>query len=143
MKKYFKLSFIYLILALVGGVFYREFTKGFAFVGKTTLSIVHVHFFVLGVVLFLLLALLTQHVNLESKKGFKWFMILYNIALPFMMIMFLTRGILQVLEVNLSSSLNSMISGIAGISHFMMGGSLILLFVLLCKSDSIGKIGNK
>ena len=45
MKKYFTLFFIYLILALIGGVFYREFTKAFEFTGKTTLSIVHVHFF--------------------------------------------------------------------------------------------------
>lgn len=39
MKKYFTLFFIYLILALIGGVFYREFTKAFEFTGKTTLSI--------------------------------------------------------------------------------------------------------
>lgn len=135
MKKYFTLSFIYLILALIGGVFYREFTKAFEFAGKTTLSIVHVHFFVLGVVLFLIIAILNHLINLEQNKGFKVFLILYNISLPFIAVMFLTRGIIQVLDLSLSPAINSMISGIAGVSHFMLGGSLIFLFVLLIKSQ--------
>ena len=142
MKKYFILSFIYLILALIGGVFYREFTKAFEFTGKMTLSIVHVHFFVLGVVLFLIIAILNHLINLEQNKGFKVFLILYNISLPFIAVMFLTRGIIQVLDLSLSPAINSMISGIAGVSHFMLGGSLIFLFVLLIKSqkDKLTKI---
>ena len=135
MKKYFTLFFIYLILALIGGVFYREFTKAFEFTGKTTLSIVHVHFFVLGVVLFLIIAILNHLINLEQNKGFKVFLILYNFSLPFIAVMFLTRGIIQVLDLSLSPAINSMISGIAGVSHFMLGESLIFLFVLLIKSQ--------
>lgn len=135
MKKYFTLSFIYLILALIGGVFYREFTKAFEFTGKTTLSIVHVHFFVLGVVLFLIIAILNHLINLLQNKGFKVFLILYNISLPFIAVMFLTRGIIQVLDLSLSPAINSLISGIAGVSHFMLGGSPIFLFVLLIKSQ--------
>lgn len=116
-------------------MFYREFTKAFEFTGKTTLSIVHVHFFVLGVVLFLIIAILNHLINLEQNKGFKVFLILYNIFLPFIAVMFLTRGIIQVLDLSLSPAINSMISGIAGVSHFMLGESLIFLFVLLIKSQ--------
>ena len=43
-------SFVYLILALISGVFYREFTKFNGFTEKTTLGVVHTHLFVLGVV---------------------------------------------------------------------------------------------
>lgn len=46
MKKYYLSSVIYAVLALLGGVFYREFTKGFSYVDKTTLSIVHVRYHV-------------------------------------------------------------------------------------------------
>lgn len=63
------------------------------------------------------------------------FLILYNISLTFIAVMFLTRGIIQVLDLSLSPAINSMISGIAGVSHFMLGGSLIFLFVLLIKSQ--------
>ena len=50
MKKYYLSSIVYALLALAGGVFYREFTKGFSFTGQTTLSVVHVHYFVLGTI---------------------------------------------------------------------------------------------
>lgn len=42
-EKYLKVSFLYAILAMVGGVFYREFTKFNGFYRKTTLSVVHTH----------------------------------------------------------------------------------------------------
>ena len=46
----------------------------------------------------------------------------------------MSRGILQVLDVSLIPAISSMISSIVGTSHFMLGGSLTILFVLLIKS---------
>ena len=43
MKRYMNLALVYSILAMAGGVFYREFTKFCGFAGKTTLSVVHTH----------------------------------------------------------------------------------------------------
>ena len=43
MKRFMNTALLYAILAMVGGVFYREFTKFFGFTAKTTLSVVHVH----------------------------------------------------------------------------------------------------
>lgn len=60
MKKLLKVSFIYVILALVGGVFYREFTKWNGFTGITSLADIHVHLMVLGVFMFMILALFAQ-----------------------------------------------------------------------------------
>lgn len=53
MKRFMNTALLYAILAMVGGVFYREFTKFFGFTAKTTLSVVHVHYFMLGTVFFL------------------------------------------------------------------------------------------
>lgn len=53
MKKYLNLSLIYAVAAMVGGVFYREFTKFNEFTGVTALGKVHTHLFLLGMVLFL------------------------------------------------------------------------------------------
>jgi len=58
MKKYLNISLIYALLAMTGGVFYREFTKLNDFTAKTTLSVIHTHYFLLGMVFFLLLLLL-------------------------------------------------------------------------------------
>ena len=43
MKRYLNEALLYAVLSLVGGVFYREFTKIHGFVKKTTLEVVHTH----------------------------------------------------------------------------------------------------
>lgn len=104
-RKYYLSSVIYAALALLGGVFYREFTKGFSYVDKTTLSVVHVHYLVLGTVFFLLLLLLQKSFAFEDKKT-NVALILYHVGLNVTCAMFLVRGILQVTGTHLSDGLN-------------------------------------
>ena len=53
MKKYYYISFTYLMLGLIAGVFYRELTRMSDFTGETVLKGVHTHILVLGFVFFL------------------------------------------------------------------------------------------
>ena len=133
MKKYVNVSFVYAIFALICGVFYREFTKLNGFTGKTTLGVMHVHLFVLGTILFLIIGLYSIMTNIETQKEFKRFFTLYNISLPFMVIMFMVIGIVQVLGMEVSTGMNAAISGIAGISHILMMVSIVFLFLALKK----------
>lgn len=142
MKKLINLSFIYAIAALVSGVFYREFTKILDFTGRTTLAFTHLHLFVLGTVVFLILALFSLHTDLLNQKLFKSFFILYNIGLPFMVIMFHVRGILQSLETELSKGADAAIAGVSGISHIIMATAIVLLFFCLKKANPILKISD-
>ena len=105
MKKLWNTAFIYFWLAMAGGVFYREFTKFNNYSGKTVLGFLHVHLLVLGTLLFLIIALFCRTLPLLESKGFRKFLILYNIALPFMAITMLMRGILEVKGTALSLSL--------------------------------------
>lgn len=130
MKKLINISFIYFILAMVCGVFYREFTKFFNFTDKTTLSFTHSHLLTLGTILFLILSLFSINTDLLSHKKFKVFLRLYNISLPFMIIMMIIRGVIQVLNVNISSGVNAAISGMAGIAHILILVSFIILFII-------------
>ncbi|MBS5793581.1 MAG: DUF2871 domain-containing protein [Lachnospirales bacterium] len=130
MKKLINISFIYFILAMVCGVFYREFTKFFNFTDKTTLSFTHSHLLTLGTILFLILSLFSINTDLLSHKKFKVFLRLYNISLPFMVIMMIIRGVIQVLNVNISSGVNAAISGMAGIAHILILVSFIILFII-------------
>ena len=57
MKKYLNISMIYAIAAMAGGVFYREFTKYNGYTGVTALGKVHTHLFMLGMLVFLVVAL--------------------------------------------------------------------------------------
>lgn len=137
MKKIWNTSMVYFLLAMAGGVFYREFSKFHGYTQKTTLAYVHVHFLVLGMFLFLLTALFaSQKPELFQNKLFQKFYVLHNIALPFMVIMMLVRGVLQVLETQLTSAANAMISGFAGISHILIAISMMLYLLALKKTFS-------
>lgn len=57
-KKYANLALVYAVVAMVFGVFFREFTKFQGFEGKTSLSVMHTHYFMLGMFFFLILCLL-------------------------------------------------------------------------------------
>lgn len=52
MKRLMNVSIVYGVLGLIGGVFYREFSK---LNGFTTLSVVHTHYLILGISMILVL----------------------------------------------------------------------------------------
>lgn len=133
MKKIMNTSLIYFVLAMAGGVFYREFTKWNGYTEPTTLGVLHVHLLVMGTVLFLLIALFAKVTDLEKNSLFKKFFVLYNVALPFMVVMMLIRGIVQVLAIDLGKMGNGMLSGFAGLSHIAMMVSLLMLLIALKK----------
>lgn len=137
MKKYVTLSFIYAMVAIAFGVFYREFTKLMGFTGVTVLAAGHAHLLVLGTVVFLLVALFAIHTDVEKQKLFRPFMVVYNIGVPFAVIMMLVRGIAQVTGAALSSGLSAAISGLAGIAHTMITVALVFLFISLRKANAV------
>lgn len=135
MKHYIHSALLYAILAMVGGVFYREFTKCNDFTAKTTLSVVHTHYFLLGMVLFLLLLLLEKNFSFTNAKTGR-ILAVYHTGLNLTAVMLFVRGITQVLVPALSSGINAAISGVAGIGHILLGVSLILLLIQIRHSVS-------
>lgn len=134
---------IYAIAALAGGVFYREFTKFFDFNGVTALSKVHTHFFVLGMFMYLIIALFARDYDLYSMKTFKAFSGIYNTGVPMTGIMLAFRGVFDVLPDKLSDGSDRAISGIGGIGHILTGVGIILLLVTLIKCANSHKVSNK
>lgn len=128
MKRYINTALLYAAFAMAGGVFYREFTKFNGFTAKTALSVVHTHYFLLGVVFFLLLLLLEKNFSFTNAKTGR-ILAAYHIGLNLTAVMLVVRGMTQVLMPSLSSGMNAAISGVAGIGHILLGVSLILLLV--------------
>lgn len=128
MKRYMNMALLYAVFAMAGGVFYREFTKFNNFTAKTTLGVVHTHYFLLGMVFFLLLLLLEKSFSFTGSKTGR-ILAAYHIGLNLTAVMLFVRGVLQVLEITLSSGMNAAISGIAGIGHMLLGISLVLLLM--------------
>ena len=133
-KRYANLSLIYALLALAFGVFYREFTKYNHFEGRTALSVIHPHFFVLGMVFFLLLMLLEKSFGFSGGKRVSLFLILYQVGLNVSVLGFLLRGLTDVWQTALSSGMDASISGLSGLGHTVLGVSLVLLLLQIRKS---------
>ena len=139
MKRYMNLTLLYAVLAMVGGVFYREFTKFNGFTDKTTLGVVHTHYFLLGMVFFLLLLLLEKNFSFTGAKTGR-ILVAYQIGLNLTAVIFVVRGVTQVLGTALSSGMSAAISGIAGIGHILLGVSLVLLLVQIRCSVMTAKV---
>lgn len=137
MKKCLNVALIYALAAMAGGVFYREFTKYRGFTGVTALGKVHTHLFLLGMIVFLLVALFAARYDLEKIKLFRVFLWVYNIGVALMSAMLLVRGVPQVLGSTLSRAADAAISGLAGIGHMMTGIGLVLLLISLKKAGRI------
>ena len=118
---------------MAGGVFYREFTKFNGFDERTTLSVVHTHYFLLGMVFFLLLLLLEKNFSFTSAKTGR-VLAVYHTGLNLTAVMLVVRGVAQVTVPALSSGMNAAISGVAGIGHILLGVSIILLLVQIRRS---------
>ena len=133
MKRYMNTALLYAVLAMAGGVFYREFTKFNGFDERTTLSVVHTHYFLLGMVFFLLLLLLEKIFSFTSAKTGR-VLAVYHTGLNLTAVMLVVRGVTQVTVPALSSGMNAAISGVAGIGHILLGVSIILLLVQIRRS---------
>ena len=133
MKKYANSALFYAIAAMVFGVFYREFTKFMGFTGETALSVMHTHYFMLGMVMFLLMLLLEKQFAFTNGKTGR-VLLVYHAGLNLTGAMFLIRGVMQVQGTPLSSGMNAAISGMAGIGHILLGVSMVLLLVQIKKS---------
>lgn len=139
MKKYINTAFAYGVAALICGVIYREVTKFYGFTGKTTLAFMHLHLFVLGMIMFLILALFAQLTDIEKQKAFQRFIKFYHVSLPFMVLMFFVRGMLQVAETDVTKGVSAAISGLSGVSHILMAVAFLLLFAALRKCRIVTK----
>ena len=130
MKRHVKIALIYAVLAMVFGVFYREFTKAYDFDGITALGRIHTHLFVLGMGVFLLVALFDDRLNLQSSKLYLPFMIIYNCGVGVLVTMLTVRGVFDVIGGEYS---DGAISGIAGLGHVVLAVGIVLLFVMSLK----------
>ena len=106
MKRYANASLLYALIAMAGGVSYREFTKFSGFTGKTALSVVHTHYFLLGMVFFLLLLLLEKSFAFSGEKT-GCVLALYHVGLNVTGAALLVRGVAQVLALPLSRAMDA------------------------------------
>lgn len=126
MKKLFYSAFAYMVVGVLSGLFYREFTKGKDFTGFTQLSVVHTHLLTLGFVVLLIVLILEKLFTLSKSRLFNWFYWTYNAGLVVTAAIMVVHGILQV---NGTTDVSAAISGIAGLGHILLSAGMVLLFL--------------
>ena len=135
MKRCLNAALAYAALAMAGGVFYRELTRFTGFTGRTALAVVHTHYFLLGMVFFLLLLLLEKNFSFIGSRTGR-VLAVYHAGLNLTAVMLAVRGVAQVLGTPLSSGMDAALSGVAGIGHILLGVSLVLLLVQIRRGVS-------
>lgn len=116
-----------LIMGLIGGVFYREFTKFYAFTDATHLGKVHVHTLVLGFVVSLLMYLLAK--DMENVKSLKKPYAIYLTGLTFTIANMVVIGIYEVVREETNVIIRTAIDGTSGIGHIILGVGIVWMFV--------------
>ncbi|SJN09966.1 hypothetical protein FM113_07830 [Leucobacter sp. 7(1)] len=130
MKQLLNAAFLYLLVGVSSGLFYREFTKlnNFPEGQFSQLGLAHTHLLTLGfIVLLIVLALEKVFAISRSRKLFTWFFWLYNAGVILTSGMLIWHGSLTVLGLDS----NKMISGIAGLGHMLITAGMIVFFVAL------------
>jgi len=129
MRKIYVTADIYMILGLLSGLYYREFTKLNDFTGDTQLSVVHTHILALGMLFFLIVLALEKQFTLTAGNLFTGFFWVYNAGLALTVGLMITRGTMTVLGHQTGAALD----GISGLGHVTITLGLILFFVNLGK----------
>lgn len=132
MKKSFVAAVFYLVVGLLSGVFYREFSKAHSLPeGKyTQLAVVHTHVLTLGFVFFLVVLALVKLFDLASDARFNHFFVVYNLGLVLSSAMMVWHGIFTITSGE-NDNWPSPLSMVAGLGHATMAIGLALLLLLL------------
>lgn len=131
-KKYMDLSLAYALVAMALGVFYREYTKLSGFAGATRLSVLHTHYFMLGMFFFLGL-MVVEKVLSFSDKGTGRLLGVYQVGLNITGLGLLARGLTQVWGSELSRGMDASLSGVSGIGHILLGVAMVMLLLKIRK----------
>lgn len=129
MRKSYYAAHIYMILGVISGLYYREFTKANHFDGDTQLALIHTHLLALGMLGFLIVLALDKQFQLSGTKLFTSFFWFYNAGIAITVGMMFVHGT----ETVLGSHVPEAVPWIAGLGHTLLTVGLILLFVLLGK----------
>ncbi len=130
-RKLINTAFTYMIVGLLSGLFYREYTKFVGFDGTSTLSVLHTHTLVLGMFFFLIASLFELRLKISKHKSFNKFYITYNVGLILTTLMMLVRGLVTIQLESVSKGLDASISGMAGIGHIIITFGLMYFFKIL------------
>ena len=140
MRKLYVTSFIYLIVGLFSGVFYREFAKFNDFdttAEYTQLGTLHTHLLVLGFIVPLVFLALERGLRIAKQKPFWSGFWIYNVGVVWTLTMMTIRGVYQVMGTIIDSAA---FSGIAGIGHILLAVALVMIMIAVGRAITVAEV---
>lgn len=129
LKTIYRAAVAWTAVGLIGGLYYREFTKAQGVDGGTQLALLHTHALTLGTLTMLVLLALVAALRIDQFKNFTAGFWVYTAGAALTSTMLAVKGTLQVLG---SASANSpAIAGISGLGHITITVGLILLLIAI------------
>lgn len=119
-KKLFNQGFAFFGIGILAGAFYREFTKFMNFEGVTSMSVVHTHLIATGALVSLIFCAILKAYDIKETKQLNTAWTLYFIGVVGNVVLMFTRGMFEVMSIDMSNAINMSISGIAGIVHTLL-----------------------
>lgn len=131
----FNMAITYGVMGLCGGVFYREFTKYYAYTDGTHLGKLHVHTLVLGMIGTAVFYLLVKNLDEEKLRKLKKPLNIYNTGLIFTVANMMLIGIKEVVSEGTTVVNQAAMDGVSGIGHILLGVGLIYTLVKIKNSQ--------
>lgn len=135
-RKSMNTGFVFIILGIFAGAFYREFTKFLGFEGVTSMSVMHTHLLTTGAIMFIIFALCFRVFSVQPSKKLNILLPAYLISVVGNVGVMFARGLYQVMGWEITRTVNATLSGIAGIVHILLTITLIWIFNIIRKSVS-------
>lgn len=133
-KKSFNAGFIFIILGIFAGAFYREFTLFLGFTGQTSMSIMHTHLLTTGGFMFFIFALCFKAFNVAPSKKLNILLPAYLVSVVGNVAVMFVRGLFEVMGWEITKAINGTLSGIAGLDHILLTITLIWIFNIIRKA---------
>lgn len=127
-------AIVFLFMGLIGGVFYREFTRLFEWQNETVLSLVHVHLLSLGFLTLLVIYSIIKNSNLNLNR-LTFSLKLYITGLIWTVVSFMVRGIYSITSPNINLFRDEFLSKFAGLGHILLGVGIVLIFLNILNND--------
>lgn len=136
-KNILGLSFTLLIMGLIGGIFYREFTKFYNFTEITHLGKIHVHLLALGFITMIILYLLTKSYDKKALESLKKPIYTYIGGLSLAVVCMIIIGIFEIVSKGQKTISLAAIDGISGLGHITLAVDLVLTLVKIYNIEKL------
>lgn len=136
-KNILGLSYTSLIMGLIGGVFYREFTKFYGYHAENHLSKLHVHILVLGFLSMFIIYIISKEYDLESILSLRKPIYVFMSGLTFTVVNMTLFGIYEVVSEGKNIVNKAAIEGLSGIGHITLAIGIVWTIVRIFKIESV------